>query len=57
MYMQAEKYKQYSRMEAMLASNVAAITVNTGLESNVEQQRQIAVRANIKDRILAKQAQ
>lgn len=57
LYMQSEKYKQYSRMEAMLASNVAATTVNTGLESNVEQQRQIAVRANIKDRILAKQAQ
>lgn len=57
LYMQAEKYKQYSRMEAMLASNVAAMTVNTGLEGNVEQQRQIAVRSNIKDKILAKQAQ
>ena len=53
---QAEKNKQYTRIEAMLAANVAAQITNTGLESNVEQQRQIAVRTNIKDRILANQA-
>lgn len=52
----AEKYKQYSRMEAMLASVVAAQVANTGLEGNVEQQRQIALRSTIKDRILANQA-
>lgn len=50
-YMQAEKYKQYARMEAMLASVVAAQMVNSGLEGAVEEQRQVALRSNIKDTI------
>lgn len=50
-YIQAEKYKQYARMEAMLASVVAAQMVNSGLEGAVEEQRQIALRTNIKDTI------
>lgn len=51
LYMQAEQYKQLSRMEAMLAANVAAQTENTGMSGRVEMQRQIALRNAIKDKL------
>ena len=47
--MQAEQYKQLSRMEAMLAANVAAQTENTGMSGRVEVQRQIALRNAIQN--------
>ena len=49
LYMQAEQYKQLSRMEAMLAANVAAQTENTGMSGRVEVQRQIALRNAIQN--------
>lgn len=49
LYMQAEQYKQLSRMEAMLAANVAAQTENTGMSGRVEIQRQIALRNAIQN--------
>lgn len=48
LYLQAQQYEQLSRMEAMLASTVAAETYRTGMESNIERQRQAVVRRNIK---------
>lgn len=56
LYLQAEKYKQYSRMEAMLAANVTAQTINSGMEGKVETSRQIALREHIQDTIYNKQA-
>lgn len=47
LYLKSQHYKQLSRMEAMLAANVAAETYRTGMESNIERQRQIAVRKNV----------
>lgn len=46
LHIQAQKYKQLARMESMLAANVAAETYRTGMEANVEKQRQNIVRAN-----------
>lgn len=54
LYIQAEKYKQYSRMEAMLAANVAAATINNGMERNVETSRQVALREHMQDTIFLK---
>lgn len=47
LYMQSQHYKQLSRMEAMLAANVAAETYRTGMEGNIERQRQVAMRKNV----------
>jgi len=47
LYLQSQHYKQLSRMEAMLAANVAAETYRTGMEGNIDRQRQIAMRKNV----------
>lgn len=47
LYLKAQHYKQLSRMEAMLAANVAAETYRTGMEGNIERQRQVAMRKNV----------
>lgn len=46
LHIQAQKYKQLARMESMLAANVAAETYRTGMEANIEKQRQNIIRTN-----------
>lgn len=48
LYLQSQQYDQLARMESMLAATVAAETYRTGMESNIERQRQSAIRRNIK---------
>lgn len=47
LYLQSRQYEQLSRMEAMLASNVAAETYRSGMEDNIERQRQVIMRKNV----------
>lgn len=47
LYLQSRQYEQLSRMEAMLAANIAAETYRTGMEDNIERQRQVVMRKNI----------
>lgn len=48
LYLQSQQYEQLSRMESMLAATVAAETYRSGMESNIERQRQNTIRKNIK---------
>lgn len=45
LYLQAQQYEQLSRIEGMLAANVAAETYRNGMEGNIEQQRNAIMRA------------
>lgn len=46
LFLQAQQYQQLARMEGMLAANVSAETFRTGMESNIEKQRQKVLRTN-----------
>ena len=46
LFMQSQQYKQLARMEGMLAANVSAETFRTGMETNIEKQRQKVLKTN-----------
>lgn len=46
LYLQAQQFDQLSRMEAMLAANVASETYRNGMEGNIENQRNVLMRSN-----------
>ena len=46
LFMQSQQYQQLARMEGMLAANVSAEAFRTGMESNIEKQRQKVLKTN-----------